>query len=83
MEALIQVHLHPHRVVLIVIQEEIEVKKPSLVLYKLINFTIKGTVYSLILIHLLLYGWYRYELQDVDLTPYQGKIEGYQYVSRV
>ena len=53
-------------------------KKTGSILYKIINFIIKATVYFLIVIHILLYGWYRYELHDVDLTPYQGKIESYK-----
>ena len=53
-------------------------RKTSSIFYKAINFIIKATLYFLILIHLLLYGWYRYELHDVDLTLYQGKTESYK-----
>jgi len=54
------------------------VKKPSSRLYKFINFIIKGIVYFLILIHLLLYGWYKYELLSVDLSPYKVKSKSYK-----
>jgi len=38
--------------------------------YKIINFSVKVIIFLVILLHLVVYGIYRYELKDIDLTVY-------------
>jgi len=38
--------------------------------YKIINFSLKAIIFLVILLHLVVYGIYRYELKDIDLTVY-------------
>ena len=47
-------------------------------MYKVVNFTIKTTLFFFVLLHLLLYVAYRYQLKDIDLSVYKAEKKAYK-----
>ena len=47
-------------------------------MYKVVNFTIQTTLFLFVLLHLLLYVAYHYQLKDVDLSVYKAEKKSYK-----